>query len=82
MKYCWKSESQRKSQENQEKVEEIENKETHDLDGKEFSSSGEALLIFEVKHYRQYMKVAAGIQNAVQCYHVICDESFPSKQSW
>ena len=52
-------------------------KETHDArNGKGIFFIWEALLIFEVKHPNidWYMKVAAGIQNAVQCYHVICDE--------
>ena len=41
-----------------------------------FSLFEEALLVFEARdlNVEQYMKVAAAIQNAIQCYHVIYDE--------
>ena len=36
----------------------------------------EALLVFEAQDWNveQYMKVAAAVQNAIQCYHVIYDK--------
>ena len=42
-----------------------------------FSVFEAALLAFEaqVANIKQYRKVAAAVQNAIQCYHVICDES-------
>ena len=40
---------------------------------REFSLFEEALLVFEAQDWNieQYMKDAAAIQNAIQCYHVI-----------
>ena len=42
-----------------------------------FSVFEAALLAFEaqVANIKQYRKVAAAVQNAIQCYHIICDES-------
>ena len=41
-----------------------------------FSLFEEALLVFEAQdpNVEQYMKVAAAVQNAIQCYRVISDE--------
>ena len=41
-----------------------------------FSLFEEALLVFEAQdtNVEQYTKVAAAVQNAIQCYHVIYDE--------
>ena len=41
-----------------------------------FSLFEEALLVFEAQdlNVELYMKVAAAVQNAIQCYHVIYDE--------
>ena len=41
-----------------------------------FSSFEEALLVFEAQdpNVEWYAKVAAAIQNVIQCYHVIYDE--------
>ena len=43
---------------------------------KGFSLFEESLLVFEAQdpNVKRYMKVAAAIQNAIQCYHVIYDE--------
>ena len=43
---------------------------------REFSLFEEALLISEAQdlNVEWYRKVAAAIQNAIQCYRVICDE--------
>ena len=41
-----------------------------------FSLFEEALLVFEAQdpNVEQYTKVAAAVQNAIQCYHAIYDE--------
>ena len=41
-----------------------------------FSLFEEALLVFGAQHLNieRYMKVAAAVQNAIQCYHVIYDK--------
>ena len=41
-----------------------------------FSLFEEVLLVFEAQdpNVEQYTKVAAAVQNAIQCYHVIYDE--------
>ena len=41
-----------------------------------FSLQEEALLVFEAQdpNIAQYTKVAAAVQNAIQCFHVIYDE--------
>ena len=41
-----------------------------------FSLFNEALLVFEVQdpNVERYKKVAAAVQNEIQCYHVIYDE--------
>ena len=41
-----------------------------------FSVLEEGLLVFEAQdpNVEEYMKVAAAVQNAMQCYHVIYDE--------
>lgn len=66
-------EAQRKYKERQEEVTE----EIHYAgNGKEFSLSGEALLVFEVQdpNIKWQTRVAAVVQNAIQCYCVIYEE--------
>ena len=81
MKYCWKRVPEKEPRESRESRRDWRTKETHDAgNGKGVFFIWEALLIFEAKHPNidWYTKVAAAIQNAVQCYRVICDEkSFP-----
>ena len=70
--------AQRKDEERQEEEEVTEEPKiftTQEM-ARGFSLSEEALLVFEAQdlNVEQYMKVAAALQNAIQCYHVICDE--------
>ena len=60
-------------------------KETHDAgNSKGIFLIWEALLIFEAKHPNidWHTKVAAAIQNAIQCYRVICDEKASLIAQW
>ena len=66
-------EAQRKYKERQKEVtEEI----YYAGNGKEFSLSGGALLVFEAQdpNKKWHVKVAAAVQNAIQCYCVIHEE--------
>ena len=71
-------EAQRKDEEGQEKEEVTEEPKrfmTQEM-ARGFSLFKEALLGFGAQdlNVEWYMKVAAAIQNAIQCYHVIYDE--------
>ena len=48
-----------------------------------FSLFEEALLVFEAENLNveRYMKVAAAVQNAIQCYRVIYDEKRATSQT-
>ena len=70
-------ETQRKDKERQEEeVTEEPKSITMQEMAKGFALSEEALLVFEaqVSNVERYMKVAAAIQNAIQCYRVIYKE--------
>ena len=71
-------EAQRKDKETQEEeevTEETKRFTTQEM-ARGFSSFEEALLVFEAQdpNTEQYTKVAAAVQNAIQCYCVIDDE--------
>ena len=71
-------EAQRKDQERQGEEEVIEEPKRFTMQemARGFSLFEEALLVFEAQdpNVEQYMKVAAAVQNAIQCYRVIYDE--------
>ena len=71
-------EAQRKNEERQEEEKVTEELKRFTLKemAREFSLFEEALLVFEAQdlNVEQYMKVAAAVQNAIQCYRVIYDE--------
>ena len=71
-------EAQRKDEERQEKEEVTEEPKRVTMQemARGFSLSEEALLVFEAQdpYVECYTKVAAAIQNAIQCYRVIYDE--------
>ena len=71
-------EAQRKDEERQEEeelTEELKRFTTQEM-ARGFSLFEEALLVFEAQdpNVGQYTKVAAAVQDAIQCYHVIYDE--------
>ena len=71
-------EAQRKNEKGQEEekvTEELKRFTTQEM-ARVFSLFEEALLVFEAKdlNIQRYTKVAAAVQNAIQCYHVIYDE--------
>ena len=71
-------EAQRKDKERQEEeevTEELKRFMTQEI-ARGFSLFREALLVFEAQdlNVERYTKVVATIQNAIQCYHVICDK--------
>ena len=71
-------EAQRKDEERQEEeevTEELKRFTTQEM-ARGFSLFEEALLVFEAQdpNIEWYTKVAAAVQNAIQCYHVIYDE--------
>ena len=72
------SETQRKDKERQEEEEVTEESKrftTQEI-ARGFSLFEEALLVFEAQdpNVKLYMKVAAAVQNAIQCYRVIYDK--------
>ena len=71
-------EAQRKDKERQEEEEVSEEPKrfTTQAIAREFFFIVEALLVFEAQdpNVERYMKVAAAIQNAIHCHHVIYDE--------
>ena len=77
-KKCQELEAQRKEEEKQEEEEVTEEPKrftTQEM-ARGFSLSEEALLVFEAQdlNVERYMKVAAAVQKAIQCYWVISDE--------
>ena len=71
-------EAQRKDEERQEEeevTEELKRFSAQEM-AREFSLFEEALLVFEAQdpNIEWHMKVAAAVQNAIQCYRVICDK--------
>ena len=70
-------EAQRKDEETQEEevTEELKRFMTQEI-ARGFSLFEEALLVFEAQHpnVEWYTEVAATVQNAIQCYHVIYEE--------
>ena len=70
-------EAQRKDRERgeEEVTEELKRFTTQEM-ARGFSLFEAALLVFEAQdlNIERYMKVAAAVQNAIQCYHVIYDE--------
>ena len=60
--------------------------EIHDTgNGKGFSLFEETVLVFETQdlNIHQYMKIAAAVQNAIQCSGVICDKKErATTQTW
>ena len=62
-------------QEEEEVTEELKRFTTQEM-ARGFSLFEEELLVFEAQgpNVEWYMKVAATVQNAIQCYHVIYDE--------
>ena len=76
--YTMELEAQRKDKERQEEKEVTEEPKrfmTQEM-ARGFSLFEEALLVFEAQdlNVEWYRKVAAAVQNAIQCYHVIYDE--------
>ena len=71
-------EAQRKDEERQEeeRTEEPKRFTTQGM-ARGFSLFEEAPLVFEAqdRNVEWYTKVAAAVQNAIQCYRVICDEN-------
>ena len=71
-------EAQRKDEERQEEEDVTEETERFTMQemARGFSLFEEALLVFEAQdpNVERYMKVAAAVQNAIQCYRVIYDE--------
>ena len=71
-------EAQRKDEKRQEEEEVTEELKRFTMQemAKRFSVFEEALLVFEAKdpNVERYTKDAAAIQNAIQCYRVICEE--------
>ena len=69
-------EAQRKDEERQEEEEVTKEPKRFTAQERGSSSSEEALLVFEAqdRNVERYTKVAAAIQNAIQCYHVIYNE--------
>ena len=81
-------EAQRKDEERQEEedvTEEPKRFTTQEM-ARGFSLSEEALLVFESQYpnIEWYLKVATAVQNAIQCYRVICDEKkkLPPRHHW
>ena len=71
-------EAQRKDEERQEEEEVTEEPKRFIMQemARRFSLFEEALLVFEAQdlNVERYTKVAAAVQNTIQCYHVIYDE--------
>ena len=79
-----KLEAQRKDKERQEEEEVTEDLKRFTMQemARGLSVSDEALLVFEAQepNIEQYIKATAAVENAIQCYCVICDQEKKKKR--
>ena len=79
-----KLEAQRKDKERQEEEEVTEDLKRFTMQemARGLSVSDEALLVFEAQepNIEQYIKATAAVENAIQCYCVICDQEKKKKK--